>query len=346
MATRDERRFNAAARRAAAGRTRIVRETRLAIAALLAQAQREIVALIAAQPEGAETGRLQQLQREVRRAMAQFGEAAIVPAAAGIEATYAAGVQAIEAPLAAVRSAGGGPVVDGARRAVVQALNVTAIDTRQLEAMREFLTEKIKGIGTAAADRINTELGLAIVGARSPFEATKAVQQILGERTRERATVIVRTELHRAYHVAAQARLAQAAKAIPDLRKRWRRSGKVHSRWNHDLADGQTVPWDKPFVLNDGKTKGAQVELMQPGDPKAPPHETINCGCTMLPVLPDRFGLAPTRPGKRPFSDEEVRLNPRKSDLADAVSLPRPKATAASDSSRAGRVRRRRSSST
>ncbi|MCK7505122.1 MAG: hypothetical protein MZV70_14265 [Desulfobacterales bacterium] len=45
------------------------------------------------------------------------------------------------------------------------------------------------------------------------------------------------------------------------------------------LADGQTVDWDKPFVLNDGKTKGAQVELMYPGDPKAPPGRRSTACC-------------------------------------------------------------------
>jgi len=338
VATRDERSFNAAAKRAANRRTRIVRETRLAIVDLLTQAEREILATLATQPPEAETWRLQALQREVRRAMAQFADAAAAPAASGIGGTWATGVAAIDEPLAAAARAapaaaqagGAGPgpgAAAGSPAASVRGL--PAIDTRALDAMSEFLTEKIRGISVAAADKINTELGLTIVGARSPFEAAQAVQKILGETTRERANVIVRTELHRAYHVAAQKRLEQAAARIPGMRKRWRRSGKVHSRWNHDLADGQTVAWDKPFVLNDGRKekKGEQVELMYPGDPKAPPSETINCGCVLLPVLPEEFGLKPTRPAKKPFTDEELRLNPRKSDLADAVPVrPAPKA--------------------
>lgn len=309
MATRRERTFDAAARRAANTRTRIIRDTRGAILALLRQAEAEIQLALSQQPEAAENWRLAELQREVRRAMEAFARDAATPASQGAEAAWSAGQALVDAPLRAV-----GVSLQGL---------APALDTRALEAMRSFLTEKIRGISIEAADRVNTQLGLTIVGARSPFEAAREVARILGESTRERATLIVRTELARVFGIASQRRLAQAAEHVPGMRKRWRRSGKVHSRWNHDLADGQTVAWGEPFVLNDGKTPGAQVKLMHPGDPKGPPGETINCGCVLLPVLPESEGLVPTRPAKRPFSDEELRLNRRKAELADAVPLPR-----------------------
>lgn len=299
--------FDKAARAGARRRTALVRDTRAAVLDILKQAEQDVRLAISQQPEGTESWRLDALQKEVRRAMAEFADAAAPRAAAGQAAAAAAGEAMIEQPLAAI-----GARVD---------LAAPRISTRQLEAMRSFLTEKIRDVGTAAADKINTQLGLAIVGARSPFEVTRAVQKILGEDTRQRATVIVRTELARAFGVAAQASLADAAKQIPGLRKAWRRSGKVHSRWNHDLADGQTVAWDQPFVLNDGKTPGQKVELMFPVDPKGPPGETINCGCALLPVLPESEGLVPTTPRKRPFTAQEIALNPRKADLAERVPI-------------------------
>ena len=75
-----------------------------------------------------------------------------------------------------------------------------------------------------------------------------------------------------AFSVATQERQTQAAEILPGLKKQWRRSGKVHSRTAHDLADGQIVDVDKPFMVGG-------VPLMYPRDPKAPAKETINCGC-------------------------------------------------------------------
>jgi len=34
-------------------------------------------------------------------------------------------------------------------------------------------------------------------------------------------------------------RTAQAAAQLPSLQKQWRRSGKIHSRLTHDIADGE-----------------------------------------------------------------------------------------------------------
>jgi hypothetical protein len=101
----------------------------------------------------------------------------------------------------------------------------------------------------------------------------------------------------------------QASGLLPGLKKQWRRSGKIHSRRAHDLADGQTVGIDESFVV-----KG--VALRFPRDPAGPARETINCGCTMLPLM-ESWDVA--QPGRQPFSDQEVRLNPVKRDLADAL---------------------------
>lgn len=83
------------------------------------------------------------------------------------------------------------------------------------------------------------------------------------------------------------------------MKKQWRRSGKIHSRWQHDAADGQVQPPGEPFVLGNG------VKIRYPHDPQAPASETINCGCVLLPW---KEGWDVATPGAKPFSEEEKRL--------------------------------------
>lgn len=260
----------------AAARARIVRQqsglmrgTRDELVRLLGEASKAIAAQLAAQPSEYERWSLPELQREVRRTLDELGDrgGARVSTAAG--QAWELGERVVDAPLERA-----GVQVSGALR---------AIDTRQLRAMRAFMVDRIKDISTTAANKITAELGLVVIGARSPSDAIKAVQQILGGSSRERATTIVRTELGRAFSHAAQLRMEAARESVPGLQKQWRRSGKLNPRLHHDLADGQVVDVDKPFVLKPlGK---APVELMYPRDPAAPAGETINCGCQAIPFM-------------------------------------------------------------
>ena len=128
--------------------------------------------------------------------------------------------------------------------------------------------------------------------------------------------------LGRAYATASQLRATEAQKHVPGLKKQWRRSGKIHSRRKHDLTDGQIRPVDQPFLLGTGAViegqEGGGIRIMHPHDPKAPPSETINCGCISLPYMDEwaEAGLL-EHPGKKPFSAEEIALNPTKAELND-----------------------------
>ncbi|MDO8933473.1 MAG: phage minor head protein, partial [Rhodocyclaceae bacterium] len=192
---------------------------------------------------------------------------------------------------------------------------VPLLDTRQLVAMRAFMTDRIKNIGLQAANKINTELGLVVLGAQPPGAAIMRVAAILGDISRARAITIVRTELSRVYGTASQQRLTQAAGVVDGLKKQWRRSGKVHSRITHDLADGQVVDADKPFKLGNG------MRLMFPHDPAAPAGETINCGCTALPWKAD-WEVA--TPGRRRYSELEMQGNPAKRDIQEQLDNGKP----------------------
>ena len=301
MTPSEQRRAFERARRAAAQRrTAIVADTRTEILRQLTEAEQQITLLLAQQPDDTSRWRLQNLQREVRRAMDEFSGDSRPLIQRGLSGAWRAGEQLVDAPLAAAQ---------------VAITGVQNINTRALEAMREFLTDKIKDIGVEAANRINTQLGLVVLGGQTPGAAISAVQKILGEETRERATTIVRTELNRAFGAAAQERLAEVASRVPGMRKEWRRSGKVHARLNHNAIDGQVREWDKPFTVQ-GKD-GKKVELMYPLDPKAPPGETINCGCTMLPLLPASSGFVTNMPRWRGSSADAARENDERVRLRD-----------------------------
>lgn len=282
-------------------RTRLIADTRGEVLALLGIAQRRIRDRLLAQPSAAEQWQLQLLQGEIRQALKEFADQAGAKVASAASAAWEAGQALVDSPLHG----------DGIR---IDAM-VPLLDTRQLLAMRSFMTERIGDIGITAANRINTELGLVVIGAQGQMDAISKVAEILGETSRARAITIVRTELSRVYGTASQERLAQAAAVVPGLKKQWRRSGKVHSRLAHDLADGQVQDADKPFKLATG------VALMFPHDPKAPAKETINCGCTSIPWKAEWEVAAP---GRKRYTEQEMQSNPMKRDIQEGLDEGRP----------------------
>jgi hypothetical protein len=266
---------------------RLVRDT-------LKAAKRSIVQDLAATSSEFQAFQLPRLQKSIENALRELGDdlAEVGQNAAGM--SWTAGVSMIDEPLAA----------GGLRIAAV----LPEVDTRQLLAIRGFLTDRLRDVPAEVARRINAEIALTMIGARTPGQAVSAVEAIV-EGGRGRATTIVRTEMGRAFSMATQERQAQAAEVLPQLKKQWRRSGKLHSRKSHDLADGQIVPVDEPFIVGG-------VKLMFPRDPAAPAAETINCGCTSIPIM-DSWTVS--QPGRQPFSDTELTRNPFKRDLAAAL---------------------------
>lgn len=57
--------------------------------------------------------------------------------------------------------------------------------------------------------------------------------------------------------------------------KRWVSTGDSETRDAHRKANGQTVPIDEPFIVDD-------EELMYPGDPNGSAGNVINCRCTVV----------------------------------------------------------------
>lgn len=258
------KRFRAERRRADRVRTRIQRDTFAEIQRLLKEADERLRVILAGAPSEFQSFLLPQLQQSIRQAMQDIGERASQEVSGRAGEAWQAGIELVDAPLDA-----GGIRISGV---------VPTVDTRQLVAMRSFMTDRIRDVTLQVANRINSDLGLVAIGAQTPSEAIGNIARYLGA-ARGRAVTIVRTELGRAYATATQERLMQASTRLPGMKKQWGSSGRRENRPLHQAIIGQVVEVDEPFILPNG------VKLMYPRDPKAPASETINCGHALLPFM-------------------------------------------------------------
>ena len=302
--------FDAEVKAQAKRRNAIQQDTVDQVVAALRQAFTNINKKLQDQPSDYQLWHFPRVKKAIETALLAFGETAGAHASAGQARAFDAGEDLVVNPLKAA-----GLNIEGI---------FPRIDKGQLLAMQAFLTNKMMDVGHDAITRINGQLALHIIGSQSVEDTIKGIQDV-EPMARKRATTIIRTEIGRAYAVASQDRLEQAALHVPGLKKQWRRSGKIHSRRNHDLADGQIRSVDQPFIMGTGAVvegqEGNGARLMFPHDPKAPAAETVNCGCISLPYRDEWKDVMQT-PGKRRFTDEEIALNPLKADLANLDSAP------------------------
>lgn len=94
-----------------------------------------------------------------------------------------------------------------------------------------------------------------------------------------RADTIARTETQRILNLARDEStrqvVAQAGFSPGQVVRTWTAVQDARTRDSHAMLDGQERGLNEPFETEDG------VELMFPGDPDAPPEETINCRCVL-----------------------------------------------------------------
>lgn len=86
---------------------------------------------------------------------------------------------------------------------------------------------------------------------------------------------ITRTETHTTHNSAKQEMFNHSTVITG---KQWISSGLSNSRPWHEEANGQTVAYDEPFIVDN-------EALMFPGDPDGSPSNIINCACTMVPDI-------------------------------------------------------------
>ena len=144
----------------------------------------------------------------------------------------------------------------------------------------EHITAKLFG---DAWVKIRGEITLGVLGGKTPAEVANAIGKNLKGKSvftsiAARAEAITKTEMGRVFSAATQARLAEAAKYVPDMEKKWIHSGHPKlPRPSHVAASmAPPIPWDGKFLI--GSTL-----MKHPRDSGAPIAEVINCGCDCIP---------------------------------------------------------------
>jgi hypothetical protein len=298
--TPEQKSFEAAIKERLAERARLLLATDQRTVALLRDALVQINQQLTAQPADWKLWQLTRLRDQLETVLTATGTLAGTAASLALRDAWQLGEDFVDKPLAVA-----GFNVE---------MRLQALDARMLAAMRTFSVDRMKDVTEVAAGKIAQQLGLVTIGGKTPFEAIKSVEAILGEESAKRATTIVHTEVSRAFAVANNERLVQASPLVPGLGKQWRRSGKIHSRWNHDLMDGQVVEAGKLFKV---PNPGGGFDMMQcPHDPAAPVGQVIHCGCISIPWMK---GWKVSTPGAKPFTERELKLDGRKAALDQAA---------------------------
>ena len=266
---------------------------------ILQDAQAEIAKILSGQPKDYQRWRLTEINKEITRALADV-EKRLKNLSRGIlDDGWEAGGSAATAPIDAGRKAAA--LAMGAAAPVEIAASLTQVSTSQLGAMKNFTLGKMTGVSAEIRKKIQSEIGAVVAGVRPISAAVKAVEGHV-EGGRRRALRVVHTNLGTCFNTANQARMIDVSKRVPGVKKQWRRSGKRKSRPTHDLADGQIVDVDQPFMV------GGEA-LMCPCDPNGSAGNVINCGCRMKMWMEKWSQLFPK--GK-PFTPAELDADPGK----------------------------------
>lgn len=171
----------------------------------------------------------------------------------------------------------------------------TLAQTQRIGQLAGFTVDLIVGgLSDSMRNRIRRAIRLNALGDSSPGDAMADIDTVLGlVRRGGRAASsgvfydaerIVRTETGRAFNMAANDTLLEAAEDDPNVKKRWVNPLQPTSRPSHVAAHMQTlskpIPVDEPFIV------GGEA-LMFPQDPNGSAGNTINCGCRTLTVYDD-----------------------------------------------------------
>lgn len=205
--------------------------------------------------------RLSKMLPSIEYQVRNFQEKATLESAGLLEKYWGMGQNLVNAPLASA-----GIFVGG-----------FGLSTSALDALKNFTSDKIKGLSADALLKINTELHLGVLGQKTPGEVARAIGMNLDDPSifkniATRAEVITQTEMGRVFSQATQFRMEEAAEYVPGMQKEWRHVGHPKApRPSHTAAHGQRVDIDKPFVVGG-------VKMMFPRAPGAPLDQVINCG--------------------------------------------------------------------
>jgi len=156
------------------------------------------------------------------------------------------------------------------------------------------VTNRLTGVADHIFADIRRELSQAIKGGETPEQMAARIDRVFAERGGNnwlgRAAVIAATETAAAINAG---RMQAARKYAKDngikrnrIFKTWMTEKDDKVRAAHADVHGQRRSLTRPFTV-------AGVQMMQPGDQKAPPELTVNCRCTVRILLGGRVAAGP-----------------------------------------------------
>lgn len=248
-----------------------------AVIDVLAALRRDVLqALAVATPGGARAGQLQELLTIIDRLVFErAGDVALI-----VDRTMPAALaQGVEQAMVGV-------TVSTATRAALLDLSPALVQA-VVDVTRSQLTMVWGDLG----ESLQAAVRRAALGVARPDDViTALIPTIRDVKTfgtaAARAEVIVRTEVNRAFSLAAEARLQElvALFGADAVRKRWvsftdDRTRKTHRAANARYGlDGEAIPVTARFEVGTAR-------LRYPLDPDGPAAEVINCRCRLVPVL-------------------------------------------------------------
>ena len=151
-----------------------------------------------------------------------------------------------------------------------------------------LIAQKIFNLGHKATDVTKRKLQSLLVDAASQDmtvdQTAAAIRDMFDDFSRVRSITIARTEVNGANNGAAVEGYLQSG--VVSM-KEWMTAG-GNVRPSHAEMEGQRVGLDEPFISGDGNL------LRYPGDGMAPPGDTVNCCCTVLPVIDEGKARRPS----------------------------------------------------
>lgn len=145
-------------------------------------------------------------------------------------------------------------------------------DPKAVEALKNYLAGKIKGVTETTVDQMRDVLSTAFAANKPIAEVAKAVSEKFEEISTGRAQTIARTETLTAVSIGREQKRAEFKEQFPDqeLEKGWVSAGDDHVRDSHADLDGTFIDADDTF------DNGCKY----PRDPDGEAEEVINCRCT------------------------------------------------------------------
>ena len=172
----------------------------------------------------------------------------------------------------------------------------------QLAQMLASNADLIQNISDEMRAKINTQIRLAGIAGKTPYDAMKDITDTLGVKKADgiwgtykrpevvkgiaaRAEAILRTELTRLYNGLKFDQIMSLGQQYPGIgiKKWWDATDDKRTRISHRAVQRETepnpIPMNKPFIVGGAK-------MFYPGDPRGPAGEVVNCRCRLRIVYP------------------------------------------------------------